>query len=288
MGNLAHILSGNVDGDFFVDNSCIDCDLCRQIAPDVFVHEDGYSVVHAQPRSAPARLQAQKALVACPTGSIGTRRKADLAAAIGAYPERIDGEVYFCGFASRNSFGAKSYLIVRPEGNVLVDSPRFSRSLVRRIEAMGGIEMMFLTHRDDVADHAKFREHFGCTRVIHRDEAGWVDAEHLLEGDPQVELAGDLTAIPTPGHTRGHTVLLYDNRFLFTGDHLAWSPTRAHLIAFRSHNWFSWPETIRSMARLKDYRFEWILPGHGRPAHYGPDEMRQKVADCVEWMHTVA
>ena len=288
MGNLAQILSGNVAGDFFVDNSCIDCDLCRQIAPDVFVQEDGYSVVHRQPRSEPARLQAQKALVACPTGSIGTRQKADLSAAIGAYPEHIAGDVYFCGFASKNSFGAKSYLIVRPGGNVLVDSPRFSRLLVRRLEAMGGVGMMFLTHRDDVADHEKFREHFECTRVIHGDEAVWFDAEHLLEGVRPVELAGDLTAIPTPGHTRGHTVLLYDNRFLFTGDHLAWSPTDARLIAFRRHNWFSWPETIRSMARLKDYRFEWILPGHGRPAHYGADEMRQKVADCVEWMHTVA
>ena len=288
MADLAHILSGNVAGDFFVDNSCIDCDLCRQIAPEVFVQEDGYSVVYRQPRSESARLQAQKALVACPTGSIGTRQKADLSAAIGAYPEHIAGDVYFCGFASKNSFGAKSYLIVRPDGNVLVDSPRFSRLLVRRLEAMGGVGMMFLTHRDDVADHAKFREHFGCTRVIHGDEAVWIDAEHLLEGVGPVELAGDLTAIPTPGHTRGHTVLLYDNRFLFTGDHLAWSPTHAHLIAFRRHNWFSWPETIRSMARLKDYRFEWILPGHGRPARFGADEMRQKVGDCVEWMHTVA
>ena len=288
MGDLAQILSGNVAGDFFVDNSCIDCDLCRQIAPEVFVQEDGYSVVHRQPRSESARLQAQKALVACPAGSIGTRQKADLSAAIGAYPEHIAGDVYFCGFASKNSFGAKSYLIVRPGGNVLVDSPRFSRLLVRRLEAMGGVGMMFLTHRDDVADHEKFREHFECTRVIHGDEAVWFDAEHLLEGERPVELAGDLTAIPTPGHTRGHTVLLYDNRFLFTGDHLAWSPTHARLIAFRRHNWFSWPETIRSMARLKDYRFEWILPGHGRPAHYGADEMRQKVADCVEWMHTVA
>jgi ferredoxin len=42
----------NVDGDFFVDSSCIDCDLCRQLAPDVFARTDrrAQSYVAAQPR----------------------------------------------------------------------------------------------------------------------------------------------------------------------------------------------------------------------------------------------
>ena len=33
-------------------------------------------------------------------------------------------------------------------------------------------------------------------------------------------------------------------------------------------------EQIRSVARLKDYRFEWVLPGHGERAHFAADEMR--------------
>ena len=37
----------------------------------------------------------------------------------------------------------------------------------------------------------------------------------------------------------------------------------AHLVAFRDANWYSWPETIRSMERLLDFEFEWVLPGHG-------------------------
>ncbi len=61
-------------------------------------------------------------------------------------------------------------LVTRPAGfggNVLVDSPRFAGSLVRRIEEMGGVSLMFLSHRDDIADHAKFSAHFGCPRVMH-------------------------------------------------------------------------------------------------------------------------
>ena len=287
MADLNAILPGNVAGDFFVDDTCIDCDLCRQIAPESFAPEVGYSVVYRQPEGPEQIHDARKALLTCPTGSIGTRQKPDLGEALRAYPDPIDENVYFCGYSSRDSFGASSYLVVRPEGNVLVDSPRFTRRLVRRLEDMGGVSMMFLSHRDDVADHEKFHAHFGCERVIHKHEARGIPAERVLDGVDPVALAPDLTAIPTPGHTKGHAVLLY-RQFLFTGDHLAWSPNYKHLIAFRRHNWYSWPVTIRSMSRLLDYRFEWILPGHGRRAHYPPAVMRDKVAECVEWMKRVA
>ena len=85
-------------------------------------------------------------MVACPTGSIGALGKRYLSEAIAAYPERVDGNVRFCGFAAESTYGGSSYLIVRPHGNVLVDAPRFARHLVRRIEEMGGVRLMFLTH----------------------------------------------------------------------------------------------------------------------------------------------
>jgi glyoxylase-like metal-dependent hydrolase (beta-lactamase superfamily II) len=92
---------------------------------------------------------------------------------------------------------------------------------------------MFMTHRDDVAEHEKLHERFGCRRIIHRADSGGIQAEQLLDGQEPVELDKDLIAIPVPGHTRGHVVLLYRNKFLFTGDHLAWSDKRGGLVAFR-------------------------------------------------------
>ena len=83
---------------------------------------------------------AMMALVACPTGSIGTTEKHDAHIGIDAFPSLIAENVYFCGFTSESSFGGWSYLIVRPEsegGNVLVDSPRFTRHLVRRFHETG-------------------------------------------------------------------------------------------------------------------------------------------------------
>lgn len=264
MAQTALRLAQNVPGEFFVDSSCIDCDTCRQVAPEVFARseEAERSFVTCQPSEEEQRARALMALVACPTSSIGTEPKADAREAVRRFPERIEDEVYYCGFTAESSFGASSYLVQRPEGNVLVDSPRAAEPLVRRLEELGGVRWMFLTHRDDVADHAKFRRRFGCERIIHADEP--VEAERRLTGREPTRLAEDLIAIPVPGHTRGSTALLYRDKFLFTGDHLWWSEETGGLHASRSVCWWNWAEQKRSIERLLDFRFEWVLPGHGR------------------------
>ena len=276
MANLARRLEENVAGDFFVDATCIDCDACRQIAPTVFRDHGDQSSVYHQPETEEEIRLALMSLAACPTGSIGTTRKYDTRIGVNAFPTPISENVYFCGFTSESSFGAWSYLIVRPDsegGNVLVDSPRFTTPLVKRIEQMGGVNLMFLSHQDDIADHIKFAAHFHCPRVMH-------------EGDGAAARGIERVVIPVPGHTRGHIVLLYKNKFLFTGDHLAWSPARETLTAFRSVCWYSWSEQTRSMEKLLDYDFEWVLPGHGRIHHDTLNSMRSSLRHCIEWMKT--
>ena len=288
MAKLARRLAENVAGDFFVDDTCIDCDACRQIAPATFRDHGEQSSVYRQPETKEETRLALMSLVACPTASIGTTQKHDMRIGIDAFPSKVADNVYFCGFTSEASFGAWSYLIVRPEaegGNVLVDSPRFASQLVKRIEAAGGLRLMFLTHSDDIADHASFARKFGCRRIMHgADGAARRGIEHVVEGEEALRLDDDLVLIPVPGHTRGHMVLLYRNKFLFTGDHLAWSPARETLTAFRSVAWYSWPEQTRSMMKLLDYRFEWVLPGHGRIHHDTPEAMRSHLTRCIEWM----
>jgi glyoxylase-like metal-dependent hydrolase (beta-lactamase superfamily II) len=179
---------------------------------------------------------------------------------------------------------------VRPEsegGNILVDSPRFASQLVKKISAMGGVRKMFLTHRDDIADHERFAQKFSCRRIMHADDgAARHGMEQIVAGEAAVRLDDDLVAIPVPGHTRGHMVLLYKNRFLFTGDHLAWSPTRETLTAFRTACWYSWTEQTRSMKKLLDYDFAWVLPGHGRIHQDSTEGMRTHLKRCIEWMQT--
>ncbi|MDX2100368.1 MAG: MBL fold metallo-hydrolase [Leptolyngbyaceae cyanobacterium bins.59] len=287
MAHLTHRRPENVEGDIYVDTSCIDCDTCRWMVPEVFCEVGDQSAVYHQPTREEERVRALQALLACPTGSIGTVHKpTDIQAVQQTFPIPVAETVYHCGYHAENSYGAASYFIQRPEGNILVDSPRFVSPLVKRLEEMGGIRYLYLTHRDDVADHQKFHDHFGCDRILHCDEinTNTRSIEIQLSDSTPYALAPDLLIIPVPGHTKGHTVLLYRNQFLFTGDHLAWSDSLHHLIAFRNACWYSWPELQRSMEKLSHYSFEWVLPGHGRRYQADRAMMQQQMQRCLEWM----
>jgi len=257
------------------------------MAPDVFDRQNSQSAVYQQPQSKTERLLALQALLSCPTASIGTIDKpTDIKQVQQTFPLLVADNVYHCGYHAENSFGAASYFIQREAGNILVDSPRFTSSLAKQLEKLGGVRYLYLTHRDDVADHQKFHQHFNCERILHLDDIqeSTQEVEIKLSGTETVELAPDLTIIPVPGHSKGHTVLLYKNQFLFTGDHLAWSSYLNHLHAFRRFCWYSWTEQIKSMEKLANYSFEWVLPGHGRRCHDDVKGIEQQMQDCINWM----
>lgn len=63
----------NVAGMFYVDQQCIDCDLCRETAPSFFTRHDegGYSYVHKQPTTEEEISLCREALEGCPVEAIG-------------------------------------------------------------------------------------------------------------------------------------------------------------------------------------------------------------------------
>ena len=72
MATLANKFKENVAGTFYVDDACIDCDLCRQAAPNNFQRIDaGYSIVIKQPEHPAEIAQCQQAKAACPVEAIG-------------------------------------------------------------------------------------------------------------------------------------------------------------------------------------------------------------------------
>lgn len=64
----------NVTGAFYVDDQCIDCDLCRETAPANFTRDDdgGHSYVFQQPQSEEEREQCEEAMEGCPVEAIGS------------------------------------------------------------------------------------------------------------------------------------------------------------------------------------------------------------------------
>ena len=66
-------LEDNVEGQFYVDDQCIDCDACRETAPDFFTRNDdrGYSFVHRQSQTEADKEICLEALEGCPVEAIG-------------------------------------------------------------------------------------------------------------------------------------------------------------------------------------------------------------------------
>lgn len=302
MARPARRLAANAPGPFFVDASCIDCGTCWRWDPAHFAPGEGQARVAHQPQGEAAMVRALLAQQACPVAAIGSpaellRRHSSVLAAQG-FPALLvrhpQADIHYCGWASRLSFGAASYLLVRPPqagGNVLIDSPRFSAPLARRIGALGGLAAIVLTHRDDVADQARWAAHFGCPRWIHGADADAAPgAEHLLEGRTPTEGPPGLQLLPTPGHTAGSMVAVLgeagsaEGQVLFSGDHLWWSERLQQVVASRRYCWWDWAEQLRSVEALLPLDVRWLLPGHGdrrvfEPGAWGP-ALRATLAAC--------
>lgn len=284
MADKARRLDSNVEGNFYVDATCINCDACRQLAPANFEEVGDYSAVTHQPTGDAQIRQAYRALLACPTGSIGTERTSPalLNAAKTDFPLPVEDEVYYCGFNSEKSFGANSFFVRRPDGNWLIDSPRYLKPLVDAIERMGGVAHIFLTHEDDVADAARYAKRFGAVRIIHHEEVhAMADAEVVIEGGDAHRFSPEFEIIPVPGHTAGSMCLLYRDRFLFTGDHLWWDPEYRRLDSPRQLVWDA--DALRySIATLTQYSFEWVLAGHGGRVRLPDMDMQAALRDLVQ------
>ena len=73
MADIADRYEDNKTGQYYVDNQCIDCDLCRETAPENFTRNDdgGYSYVYKQPETDEESAQCKEAMDGCPVEAIG-------------------------------------------------------------------------------------------------------------------------------------------------------------------------------------------------------------------------
>jgi ferredoxin len=74
MADLENKYSDNTTGKFYVDDQCIDCDLCRETAPANFTRQEdgGYSFVFKQPESEDEEALCKEAMEGCPVEAIGS------------------------------------------------------------------------------------------------------------------------------------------------------------------------------------------------------------------------
>ena len=276
---------------FRINSRCISCGTCWQFDPEHFANGGDAAVVCQQPRELPALQQALLALQACPVAAIEASAEQRLQRPDDGFPVLVTrhrhGEVFYCGWASKRSFGACSWLIRRPDGNVMVDVPRWSAPLARRIEALGGLAAIVLTHRDDVADHARWARAFGAERWIHGADAEAVpEAERHMEGAAPRLIGDGLRLIPTPGHTAGSMCLqLGEQRaVLFSGDHLWWNRELQVVVASERYCWWDFEQQIQSVRTLLPLDVAWLLPGHGHRHAFAAGEWRMALEQTLAWV----
>jgi glyoxylase-like metal-dependent hydrolase (beta-lactamase superfamily II) len=256
-----------------VDRSCINCSSCRRIAPEIFQELRGQSVVYAQPKEAAAALRAGMALLACPVGAIGAPSRTDLRAARDTFPEPHGQNVLDVGYACRKAGGAASWLLLRPGGNVLVDVPRFAKPLLTKLEALGGVATLVITHGGAAGDHAAWAKHFGARRVMHAAEQApsTRGVEVLIEEDLLLE--DDLQVLATPGPSVGGCAVLWREEVLCSGLLLAGDaegrlvPSRPPLDPARAR---------ASVERVCARSFRTVLPAHGLPWHGDSADLRAR------------
>ena len=263
-------LAANAPGPVAVNNRCINCGTCWTFDPQHFAPSGEHAHVCQQPSGAEAIERTRLASLACPVAAIQLTPGLVGTVPAGGFPIPITqhrcGEVFYCSWASPLSFGASSWYIRRPEGNVLVDSPRWNAPLARRLQQLGGVRWLLLTHRHDVADHQRWVQQFGCERLIHAADADAAhEAEQQLQGQALMQLAPGLQLVPVPGHTAGSMVVLLGEQrlVLFSGDHLWWNQRLQQLEASETHCWWNWPAQLRSLKLLQGLDVAWLLPGHG-------------------------
>ena len=73
MADVANRYPENLPGKYYVDNQCIDCDLCRETAPRNFTRDDAgrRSYVYQQPGDSADEAACSAALEECPVEAIG-------------------------------------------------------------------------------------------------------------------------------------------------------------------------------------------------------------------------
>lgn len=262
-----------------VDARCTNCDVARQFAPGLVEEVDGRSAVTRQPSTDADLTALRTAAFACPTRSIRPE-EGRVDPSFDPFPLALDDRVFHCGHNSRLTAGANSYLLRRPGGNVMVDTPRWSAELADRYERLGPVTEVLLTHRDHVAHGREYADRFGARLWIHEgDLDSRPDADQVICGLDPVEIAPGLTAHPFPGHTEGSVLYHADDMYCFTGDSFYWSRGANDLSVVESVTFYSIHELAASLARTAPrIRFEWVLPGHGDRMRRSAGEMAQRLA----------
>jgi glyoxylase-like metal-dependent hydrolase (beta-lactamase superfamily II) len=174
---------------------------------------------------------------------------------------------------NRDTLGGTSYLIVRNEGNILVDCPAieqinqdFWQCLGLDKPTPGAVRWFFITHRGAIGKVAEIQAALDCEILIQEQEAYLLPGLTFTTFNQEFILDDTTQVIWTPGHSPGSSCLYYRGfgGVLFSGRHLV-PNLEGEAVPFRTATTFHWPRQLKSVQAMRD-RFspetlQYICPG---------------------------
>jgi len=165
-----------------------------------------------------------------------------------------------------SSFKFNAYLLIRPEGNVLMYGPgKNIEQYYEFIASKGGIKRVFISHRDEASQNCtKVAKHFKaqvyCPQVEEEEITKKCPVDKTFSGDQIVDKT--LEIIFTPGHSPGSSCFLWKapdgKRILFTGDNVVLREDGWGVYIMDASNL---PTTIKSMQKLRNLEVDVVCPG---------------------------
>ncbi|RUT07069.1 MBL fold metallo-hydrolase [Dulcicalothrix desertica PCC 7102] len=167
---------------------------------------------------------------------------------------------------NRDTLGGTAYLIVRNEGNILVDCPAKDDTNQDFIKAHGGVRWLFITHRTAIGKTAELKLALNCEVIIQEQEAYLLPEVELTTFNQELSLDSTLQLIWTPGHSPGSSCLYYSDfgGILFSGRHIL-PDGSGKPMPLRTAKTFHWKRQLKSLQLLLE-RFspdtlQYLCPG---------------------------
>lgn len=153
---------------------------------------------------------------------------------------------------NRDTLGATAYLIVE-EVNILVDCPAWDEATQTFLQAQGGVQWLFLTHRGGIGAVREIQQAFDCPILIQEQEAYLLPDLAVTRFERTFSLTSHSRAIWTPGHSPGSSCLYFDQfgGVLFSGRHLLPTP-QGELLPLKTAKTFHWRRQLQSVQRLQE------------------------------------
>lgn len=181
-------------------------------------------------------------------------------------PQAIFADRIFAFPPNRDTLGGTAYLIVEKEGNILLDCPAWDEKTSEFIRLLGGVRVLFISHRGGIGKAKEIQAAFNCDIIIQEQEAYLLPKLTVTTFQQKITLQPYMQVIWTPGHSPGSSCLYYHKYegILFTGRHLL--PNQQGLpVPLRTSKTFHWRRQLKSIQLLRDYltaeNLQYICPG---------------------------